>query len=151
MSKNTRSLTAVNITLSIFLVSFLGLTSASASPSDNQAILNAAKQLGLAQRPTTPAIQTNALQHNTQPVKRPARPVKRLRPWQIKRQQVLRRDAAIKRARLAKIKYIRAQQFNLRTLQHRKANRQASRANARHNPKNVWGRVYNGLRENSLI
>ncbi len=149
MSKNTRSLTAVNMTLSVFLVSFLGLTSASASPSDNQAILNAARQLGLAQHASTPDKQARAIQRNTQPVKHLAQPIKRLRPWQLKRQQVLRRDAAIKRARLAKIKYIRAQQFNLRTQQaqqQRNINRRANRVISRHNQGNVWGRVYNGFR-----
>lgn len=159
MTNKTCSLTAANVTLSVILLSFLGLAPVNAAPlSDSQSILNAAKQLGLtqphnasvqsaqeiAQKQKTPVKQASSPKYTAQPS--PA--IKRLRPWQIKRQQVLRRDAAIKRARLAKIKYIRSQQFNQRAQKQRNVAYQANRTNARYNQSNVnvWGRIYNGFR-----
>ncbi len=155
MKNKSCSMAVVNTTLSVFLLSLLGLAPANAASSDNQAILNAAKQLGIAQQPSASALKT-PIKQAQQPHRAAApRPVvknvakKNLRPWQIKRQQVLRRDAAIQRARLAKIKYIRSQQFNLRNQRARQLRNMAYRASrvvGRHNSSNVWGRVYNGFR-----
>lgn len=125
MTNKIRSITAANATLSIFFLAFL--SPAQASPSDDQSILNAARQLGLAP-------------HHA--------PVQQTSRQQIKRQQILRRDAAQKQARLVQLRRIRLQQLNQQKRRNINAKRVslAQKQVINRQANDVWRRVYQGFR-----
>ncbi len=123
---------SIRVTITFFLstLSILGLPNfvAAQTSLDDQAIINAARALGVTRNTARVA-----------PVQQPRYVTNTVRydPYAAKRQQILRQNAARKRAHQQRIQQTRRQQYQKAHLQ------RTQQQNSQHN---LWNRVYQGFR-----